>query len=213
MVKRYLQFNGKLSNLVLVAGLFLLTQFACSGADAFVAYWIRVERNNYDGNTSISEIAMNNKEEQSDLRIRFVLISSSLVVLILFLGILRTLVFHSSTTRISKAIHREMLNGVLNTRLRFFEVNPSGRVLNKFSRDLGAMDVQLPKVLLDALQMLLIICGATSVVLIVSPIFIVPLLLLSLLFRAVRQLSSIHLKRLEGISKKCKTDSRYSNPG
>lgn len=78
------------------------------------------------------------------------------------------------------------------------------------------MDVQLPKVLLDALQMLLIICGATSVVLIVSPIFIVPLLLLSLLFRAVRQLylkSSIHLKRLEGISKKCKTDSRYSNPG
>lgn len=137
VVKRYLQFNGKLSNLVLVAGLFLLTQFACSGADAFVAYWIRVERNNYDGNTSISEIAMNNKEEQSDLRIRFVLISSSLVVLILFLGILRTLVFNSSTTRISKAIHREMLNGVLNTRLRFFEVNPSGRVLNKFSRDLG----------------------------------------------------------------------------
>lgn len=97
-----------------------------------------------------------------------------------------------------------MLDGVLDTPLRFYETNPSGRILNKFSQDLGAMDVQLPRVMLDALQMLLVICGATAVVLIVNPIFFIPMLLLAVMFRAVRRVymkASIHLRRLNGISK------------
>lgn len=36
--------------------------------------------------------------------------------------------------------------------MRFFDVNPSGRIMNRFSKDMGTIDELLPKVLIDAIQ-------------------------------------------------------------
>ncbi|KAJ8978761.1 hypothetical protein NQ317_017484 [Molorchus minor] len=41
---------------------------------------------------------------------------------------------------------------IINTSMRFFEVNPSGRILNRFSKDMGSIDEILPLVILDTLQ-------------------------------------------------------------
>lgn len=39
--------------------------------------------------------------------------------------------------------------------MRFFDINPSGRILNRFSKDMGAVDEFLPKAVLDATQIIL----------------------------------------------------------
>lgn len=39
--------------------------------------------------------------------------------------------------------------------MRFFDTNPSGRILNRFSKDLGAIDEAFPKALFNSLQVLL----------------------------------------------------------
>lgn len=39
--------------------------------------------------------------------------------------------------------------------MRFFDTNPSGRILNRFSKDLGSIDEVFPKALFEALHITL----------------------------------------------------------
>src|SRR6202008_3291508 len=41
-------------------------------------------------------------------------------------------------------LHDQALDGVLGARLRFFDSTPTGRVLNRFARDLESVDDELP---------------------------------------------------------------------
>lgn len=46
-------------------------------------------------------------------------------------------------------LHCRLLRGVLRSPLSFFDTHPIGRLLNRFSGDLNALDVLLPEMLLD----------------------------------------------------------------
>lgn len=47
--------------------------------------------------------------------------------------------------RSSQKLHDKMFDGVISAPMRFFDTNPSGRILNRFSKDMGAIDELLPK--------------------------------------------------------------------
>lgn len=42
--------------------------------------------------------------------------------------------------RASKVLHNKMFSSILGATMRFFDTNPSGRILNRFSKDMGAID-------------------------------------------------------------------------
>lgn len=44
----------------------------------------------------------------------------------------------------SRRLHNEMLHRLVRAPLVFFETTPVGRVLNRFSKDLDTLDMQLP---------------------------------------------------------------------
>ena len=44
----------------------------------------------------------------------------------------------------STRLHRRMLKTVLHSPLKFFHTNPTGRILNRFSKDMGMQDEVLP---------------------------------------------------------------------
>lgn len=111
--------------------------------------------------------------------------------------------FYRLCVMASQKLHDSMFKGLISTSMRFFETNSSGRILNRFSKDMGATDEYLSKAILDATQINLIMVGAILVTIIVNPIFAIPIFLMIIVFVFVRKVylkSSKDIKRLEGIS-------------
>lgn len=54
--------------------------------------------------------------------------------------------------RASKNLHNSMFAGITMATMYFFNTNPSGRILNRFSKDMGQVDEVLPTTMIDMLQ-------------------------------------------------------------
>lgn len=54
--------------------------------------------------------------------------------------------------RCSKNLHNEIFARIVTAPMRFFHINPSGRILNRFSKDMGIVDDYLPNVFIDAIE-------------------------------------------------------------
>lgn len=68
----------------------------------------------------------------------------------------------------------------------------------------SATDEFLPKTILDATQFILSIVGSILVAVVVNPFFLIPVLIMGLLFIYIRKIylkTSKNVKRLEGIGK------------
>lgn len=104
----------------------------------------------------------------------------------------------------SKRLHDRMFNAVLRATIRFFDLNPSGRILNRFSRDMGVIDELLPKAMMEFIQIALVMFGILIVICIVNPILlsaIVVIALIDLCILKIYMQPSQDLKRLESICK------------
>jgi ABC-type multidrug transport system fused ATPase/permease subunit len=49
----------------------------------------------------------------------------------------------------SKVVHKNLLNNVLKSPMKFFDTNPIGRIVNRFTSDLDTMDQMIPFALMD----------------------------------------------------------------
>lgn len=49
----------------------------------------------------------------------------------------RSIGFFEMAVRASQTLHSSMFNGLILATMRFFDTNPSGRILNRFSKDIG----------------------------------------------------------------------------
>lgn len=97
-----------------------------------------------------------------------------------------------------------MFQSIITASMQFFNTNTSGRILNRFSKDLGAVDELLPNAMIDCSQIMLNLVGAAVVVTTVNYYLSIPTLLLCAIFYLIRRYyikTSRSVKRLEGISK------------
>lgn len=87
--------------------------------------------------------------------------------------------------------------------MRFFNVNSSGRILNRFSKDLGAVDELLPVALIDCLQIGLSLLGIIIVVALSNPWLLIATFAIGIIFWLLRVFyiaTGRSVKRLEGVS-------------
>lgn len=118
----------------------------------------------------------------------------------------RSIGFYNICIRASQKLHDIMFKGLISTTMQFFNTNPSGRILNRFAKDMGVIDELLPRVLLDAIHTNLNMTGAIILTSIVNPLFLIPIFFMVLVFLCARKVylkTSKNIKRLEGISKFC----------
>ena len=137
--------------------------------------------------------------------------TSNFIVVVLVLGgsvvilsVLRALICFALTVRASKRLHDSMTKGVLRTKIEFFDTNPSGRILNRFSADVGSNDDLLPNTLFDFLVCSFIVLGAITTAVVALPFILItipPLLWYFIRIRRIFVTSSRELKRLDGLAR------------
>lgn len=103
----------------------------------------------------------------------------------------------------STHLHNLMYQGVTRATMFFFNTNPSGRILNRFSKDMGQVDEILPSVMIDVIQIFLSLGGIIVVVAIVNYWFLLPTVLIGIIFYFLRNfylMTSRSVKRMEATS-------------
>ncbi len=65
---------------------------------------------------------------------------------------IRSIVFYVSALLAANKFHKNMLDSIIKSKLRFFDLNPIGRIMNRFSKDIGVIDDSLPIGLYDFLS-------------------------------------------------------------
>ena len=129
-------------------------------------------------------------------------IYGSLVIGTLLLTTIVSFFFFYTLLRASRNLHDKMTTAVIKSPVIFFDTNSAGRILNRFSKDIGCMDDQLPPQFLHAVQLCLFSLGATLLSAATNywlVIGITPLVLLFLYFGRYYLKTSRELKRLEAI--------------
>ncbi|RVE50388.1 hypothetical protein evm_004925 [Chilo suppressalis] len=135
---------------------------------------------------------------------QYLYIYGSVILGIIVFSQLRILTFVIATMRASQNIHDLIFHNLIQALKRFFDTSPSGRALNRFSKDLGAVDELLPRSLLETLQMYLAMSSVLVLNAIALPWTLIPtaflVVLFVLLLRWYLQAAQA-VKRLEGTTK------------
>nr|CAI5864659.1 unnamed protein product [Callosobruchus analis] len=129
---------------------------------------------------------------------------SALIGILILMTLVRSFTFFAICMRASMRLHDRMFESITRTTMRFFNTNSAGRILNRFSKDMGAVDELLPAAMIDCLQIGLALLGIIVVVAIVSPWLMVPTCTIGVIFYLMRIFylrTSRNVKRLEGVKR------------
>ncbi|XP_005586156.3 ATP-binding cassette sub-family C member 4 isoform X4 [Macaca fascicularis] len=131
-------------------------------------------------------------------------IYSGLTAATVLFGIARSLLVFYVLVNSSQTLHNKMFESILKAPVLFFDRNPIGRILNRFSKDIGHLDDLLPLTVLDFIQTLLQVVGVVSVAVAVIPWIAIPLVPLGIVFIFLRRYfleTSRDVKRLESTTR------------
>ncbi|GBN11356.1 Multidrug resistance-associated protein 4, partial [Araneus ventricosus] len=129
---------------------------------------------------------------------------AGLVLIVFLLSLLRTIGFFHMCMKASRNLHNKMFRCVLRSPVAFFDSNPVGRVLNRFSKDVGVIDETMPMAALDATIIFCTLFGIICVVAIIEPLLLIPTLIISVAFIFLRRFylpTARDVKRYEGITR------------
>ncbi|KAI9205349.1 P-loop containing nucleoside triphosphate hydrolase protein [Polychytrium aggregatum] len=128
----------------------------------------------------------------------------ALGVTTLTIAIIRAIFFFWISLECSNALFRKMLQSVLRAPMYFFNTNPHGRLMNRFSKDLNLADESLPLIQFDFLQCAFMVLGTMVLSIVVIPYVVVLLPPIGIAFYYLRKYyiaTSRQVKRLEGITR------------
>ncbi|XP_046290971.1 ATP-binding cassette sub-family C member 12 isoform X2 [Marmota monax] len=126
------------------------------------------------------------------------------MVFVLTFGIIKGLTFTKTTLMASSSLHDQVFDKILKSPMSFFDTTPTGRLMNRFSKDMDELDVRLPFHAENFLQQffmvvfILMILAAVfpAVLLVLAVLAIIFLILLCIFHRGVQE-----LKKVENISR------------
>ncbi|XP_070538467.1 ATP-binding cassette sub-family C member 5-like [Ptychodera flava] len=143
----YVKMAGGYGVVLLVLLLFLLAVGSNAGCTWWLAYWI-IQQTERGTNTAINgtETAdgITYEREDRDMMFYVYVFLGILAALILF-TVLRCVAYVKATFHSSSNLHDQLLKKVFQSPMSFFDTTPSGRIINRFSKDQDEVDVSLSR--------------------------------------------------------------------
>ena len=106
--------------------------------------------------------------------------------------------------RALQGLHDRAFHSVMQCSIRFFDTQPIGRILNRFTKDIGCLDELLPETCLDFFQLAVLTVASVVVVCAIEPwmvLAMVPAAVVFAFLRAYYIQAARDLKRIEATSR------------
>eukprot|EP00102_Acyrthosiphon_pisum_P027033 XP_016664243.1 PREDICTED: probable multidrug resistance-associated protein lethal(2)03659 isoform X1 [Acyrthosiphon pisum] len=206
----YISAGGNIFKISFLLFVCIFTQVLGTGGDYWISYWVYLEDHVFPNAESKSANISNFLTHLlSDtpwiISRQFCVIMYAILNLTLLIVIfIRCAMFVSVLMGTSMNLHNNMFNAITRATMHFFNTNSSGRILNRFTKDIGAIDEILPTPLLDFIHIALQLIGTLVVVGIINIYLLIPTFIVGLMcyYTVNFYLStSRSIKRLEGVTR------------
>ncbi|XP_052505998.1 LOW QUALITY PROTEIN: ATP-binding cassette sub-family C member 4-like [Budorcas taxicolor] len=178
--KNYFTAGAHWSVIIFLILVNIAAQVAYVLQDWWLVYWANVQSDLYSG-TLVKDLDML-------LILNWYLgVYSGLTVSTVLFGITRSLLILHILVDSSQTLHNKMLQTILRAPVLFFNRNPIGRLLNRFSKDIGHMDDSLPLIFQDFIQTFLLVIGVVGVMVATIPWIAIPVIPLGIIYFVLRR--------------------------
>ncbi|XP_004572630.1 ATP-binding cassette sub-family C member 5 isoform X1 [Maylandia zebra] len=198
----YMSACGGSASCLLIVALFVLNV----GSSAFCHWWLSYWINQGSGNTTVTlgnSSAVSISMRDNPMMQQYAAIYASSMGVMLLFKLIRGVAFVKGTLRASSKLHDELFHKILRCPMKFFDTTPTGRLLNRFSKDMDEVDTRLPFQAEMFIQNVILVFFCLGVISCVFPWFLVAVGPLVLLFAVLHSISRVfirELKRLDNVT-------------
>ena len=212
----YFKAWGHWYQVFVVALLFIVAQTCTEGNEVWLAWWsMDVQRTMQQASLELStEVAPIGLSEMPDGPPIKDLIGKpqqfwnwlyvGLALTSVIMTACRGIYFQTRGVKASRRLVQNLVQSVLGGTMAFFDVTPSGRILNRFSADTDRLDTQLTNIFENYLGISAWVFGALTVVCVLLPWFAVPFIPLCCIYKLTEMYftpTARELQRLEAVSR------------
>lgn len=194
----YFHAGGNWCVIATVVLLCVLAQMFATCSDFFISQWVNMEEK------YVNETDIDSKWDEPISRNVCMYVYTGLIVGTIVVTLTRSVAFFVTCMKASTRLHDHMFQCISRATMRFFNTNTSGRILNRFSKDMGAIDELLPLALIDCFQIGLSLLAIIIVVAIANYWLLIPTVVIGVIFFYLRIFylaTSRSVKRLEGVTR------------
>ncbi|KAJ8983672.1 hypothetical protein NQ317_003459 [Molorchus minor] len=215
--KSYMLAGGGWLKTALLFSAFVISQITASLTDYFVSIWSNLEQWRLENGKMITKNDLNSDKppvinmEGTQWTLNEIIteevaiyLYSFLVIITMVLSITRSIAFFRYCMTASTRLHNTMFYKIVYATMRFFNTNPPGRILNRFSKDIGGIDETLPITIIDTMQIGMTVVAITMVIGSLNPWILIPTVIILTIFyfmRLVFLATSRDVKRIEGVTR------------
>ncbi|XP_042549372.1 ATP-binding cassette sub-family C member 12 isoform X1 [Dipodomys spectabilis] len=129
--------------------------------------------------------------------------AASMVFVVVF-GIIKGITFTKTALKASSSLHDRVFYKILKSPMSFFDTTPTGRLMNRFSKDMDELDVRLPFHAENFLQQFFMVLFILVILAAVFPVVLLVLVVLAIVFSLLLRIfhrGVQELKQVENISR------------
>ena len=169
-------------------------------ANIFGTFWLGIWSDDVVSDDDDTSGSGNSSNNSSWFYLGIYALIQFLSLFVLLFGLIAALFLRIKGSRV---LHSDLLNKLLHVPMSFYDVTPIGRIVNRFSKDVFAVDSAIPDSLNIFIRISLLCLVALGSVIIVTPYFIVAIIPVAIFYyyiqkyyiataRELRRISAIH---------------------